>query len=117
MIMQHATYVLKTCVAQAERMPRVLRQFVEDHRMLEVTAGVLHSRLAAASGNTATAGSANRKNDEGLLELAAFCEVGKGCHVPVNHHQVIIWNLCNDISDLLQCLSQLACMAAGKPTV
>ncbi|KAK9865008.1 hypothetical protein WJX84_002123 [Apatococcus fuscideae] len=71
MVMQHATYVLKTCVAQAERLPRVLRQTVVDQQMLEVTAGILRAKLASADPAEALS---QGLADEGLADLAAFCE-------------------------------------------
>lgn len=72
MVMQHAMYVLKTCIAQAERLPRVLHQLVEDHKMLDVTAGILHSKLQSPASETCNVES------NGAPDLAAFCEVSQG---------------------------------------
>lgn len=72
MVMQHAMYVLKTCVAQAERLPRVLHQIVEDHKMLDVTAGILHCKLQAPSPEVP-----DEERIAGAPDLAAFCEVSQ----------------------------------------
>ena len=73
MVMQHAMYVLKTCLAQAERLPRVLRQIVEDHKMLDVTAGILQATLQSPSSELRKA-----ERNDGASDLAAFCEVSQG---------------------------------------
>ncbi len=88
MVIQHAMYVLKTCIAQAERLPRVLRQLVEDHRMLEVTAGILQSRLEPASHASSEADLPKGKAEKGLVDLAAFCQVGPSVLMHHRHHLV-----------------------------